>query len=439
MRAADPQGLAYGCGAVSYGAHRTGARPNAPFRLSTTMFYLDRRALASAALSGCVALVACDRSSPVVEPESETGSNSTDSWPEVSARLERAVTPAEPVVPCQGGYTAEACGLEFRFGSLDQIAYDQSFGTWSRDDQVPIASASKWLSAAAIMTLVDEGRLDLDAPISTYWEGLDADHSVITLRQLMSHTSGIVHHTPCANDQIVHTMQQCAQEILSLPLEAKPGTAFFYGAPGFQVAGAIAEKVSGQSWRDLFKERIADPLSMTHTVYGSTKGQFADTTSNPQLAGGGISTASDYYAFLEMMMQRGMFRGRRVLSERAYDAMEHSNTRGVTRYECPLTETDCHAVWPTAGFALGNPATSDWPYGLGNWLLRVDGDCGGILISSPGAYGVHGWIDTVREYRGLLFMNGDYTAAATVFGDLIGILDQRIPQRSIPVTPAMGC
>ncbi|MEK6806396.1 MAG: serine hydrolase domain-containing protein [Pseudomonadota bacterium] len=394
------------------------------------------RVFASAALVGC-AVAGCGL--PSSEVAVQSGRNASGSWPEIDERLQRAVRPAAPGVPCQGGYSAESCGLELRFGSRDQLWYDQSFGEWTRDAQVPIASASKWLTAAAIMTLVDEGTLDLDAPISTYWSGLDADHGAISMRQLLSHTSGMVHHAPCTHDQQIHTLQQCAQEILLLPLAAKPGTTFLYGAPSFQVAGAIAEKVSGQSWRDLFKERIADPLGMTKTLYGSTRGQFADTTSNPQLAGGGISTASDYYAFLDMMMQRGMFQGRRVLSERAYDAMERSNTGGVSRYECPLTEAACYPVWPTAGFALGNPATGSVPYGLGNWLFRVDSDCNGTLVSSPGAYGVHGWIDTIRGYRGLLFMNGDYTASAPIFEDLLSILDQRIPQRTAPEAPLKDC
>lgn len=391
---------------------------------------------ASVALAG-ITVAGCGL--PSSERAAQGGKDELASWPEIDERLQRAVSSSVPAVPCQSGYTAEACGLEVRFGALGQAWYDQSFGVWTLDAQVPIASASKWLSAAAIMTLVDEGLLNLDAPIATYWAGLDVDHAMITLRQLLSHTSGIVHQTACTNDQVVHTLQQCAQEILLLPLAAKPGTTFLYGAPSFQVAGAIAEKVSGLSWRELFKTRLAGPLGMTQTVYGSTKGQFADTTQNPQLAGGGISTVSDYYAFLEMMMQRGTFQGRRVLSELAYAAMERSNTAGVSRYECPLTEADCYAVWPTAGFALGNPATGSVPYGLGNWLFRVDGDCNGTLVSSPGAYGVHGWIDTLRNYRGLLFMNGDYTAAAPLFEDLLSALDQRIPQRSAPETPHAGC
>lgn len=392
------------------------------------------RRLRAATLLAAAALVACGRESSVPSQASA----GTAGWPEIDARLERAVQPAADGAPCQGGYTAEACGLEFRFGPLGTTLYDRAFGAWTPDQRVPIASASKWLTAVAILTLVDQGQLELDAPIAAYWPGLDAAHGAITMRQLLSHTSGIAHQNSCTSDQVGHTMQQCAQEILLEPLVAEPGTMFLYGASGYQVAGAIAERISGQTWRDFFAQRLALPLGLMSTAYGSTNGQFADTTANPQLAGGGISTASDYDVFLQMLMQRGRHRGQQLISERAYAEMERSATRGVTRFECPLTEVDCYAIWPTAGFALGNPAVEDYAYGLGNWLIRVDGGCNGVLVSSPGAYGVHGWIDTQRQYRGLLFMNGNYTAAAEVFADLVGILDHRLPVLAA-ATAAVDC
>lgn len=386
--------------------------------------------MASAALLGCGA----GTSSAPAQNAGAAGR-----WPEIDARLERAVSIRPEGLPCRSGATAEACGLELRFGPVGTLWYDRSFGAWERDRRVPIASASKWLSAAAIMTLVDAGLVELDAPIGTYWPGLDAAHATITLRQLLSHTSGIVHQTACTNDQVVQTLQQCAQQILALPLVAEPGTQFLYGAPSFQVAGAIAERVSGLSWREFFAERLGVPLGMTATAYGSTQGLYADTTQNPQLAGGGISTASDYAAFIEMMLGHGVFRGRRVLSQEAYAQMERSNTANVQRFECPLTEADCYAVWPTAGFALGNPASKHYGYGLGNWLIRMHGACEGTLITSPGAYGAHGWIDTTRGYGGVLFLQGDYTPIAAVFDDLISTLDNRVPQQWTPAAPAAEC
>lgn len=349
-------------------------------------------------------------------------------WPEVDARLEAAVTPSDPATGCE---SAEVCGIEFRFGDVPDRWYDRAFGDWTRDQRVRIASAGKWLVAATMMTLVDDGLLSLDEPIGTYWPNLAPTHAVITTRQLLSHTSGIFHQYACTNDQVVHTLQQCAQEILLMPLVGEPGTIFMYGSSSFQVAGAIAERLTGQSWRELFNERLAHPLGLTQTAFGSTSGTYDDTTQNPQLAGGGISTAAEYYAFLEMMMQRGVYRGRRVLSERSWEEMRRDNAKGAFRFECPLeSEEDCRSVsWGTVGFVLGSPNSRAIPYGLGNFLLRQDAQERGVLMTSPGAYGVRGWIDLERHYRALMFMDGASAASGAIFRDLQPMLEARIPAR----------
>lgn len=358
-------------------------------------------------------------------------SSDQEAWEAVDARLRQAVAPTGEGLECD-----TACGFELRFGRADQhenlpwydLWYDKVFGDWERDRRVAVASASKWLSAAAIMTLVDDGWLALDAPISTYWPGLGAPHANITLRQLLSHTSGISHQHPCVNDQVVQTLQQCAQAILSMPLVDEPGTIFLYGATGFQVAGAIAERVSGVSWAQLFRERLGRPLGMDQTAYGASSGDFEDTQ-NPRIAGGAITTATDHYAFLTMMANRGEYFGVRILSEAAWEEMRRDYTNGVARFECPLPENECHAVWTGAGgFGVGNPVSGRVPYGLGTWLFEIDGAGRGVLMSSPGAWGTHGWIDTRRNYQGLLMMHDTYDAKAkTLFDDLIEILNTRVP------------
>ena len=370
------------------------------------------------------ALLACLVASCGDSSVSSTGKDSTD-WPEIDARLEAAVTPAEPGGGCD---TAEVCGIEFRFGDVPNRWYDRAFGDWERDQRVRIASAGKWLVAATLMTLVDDGVLALDEPIGTYWPGLDAAHAAITTRQILSHTSGIFHQYACTNDQVVHTLQQCAQEILLMPLVAEPGTLFMYGSSSFQVAGAIAERLAGQPWRELFQQRLGEPLGLTQTAFGSTQGTYDDTTQNPQLAGGGISTASEYDAFLEMMMQRGVYQGRRVLSEQAWEEMRRDSARGAYRFECPMAEEDCRAIgWGTVGFVLGSPSSKAIPYGLGNFLLRSDAQERGVLMTCPGAYGVRGWVDMERRYRALMFMDGESAASGAIFRDVLPMLEARIP------------
>lgn len=376
-----------------------------------------------------LALLLCACGEGPLAPGAVTGPGSLADadWSEIDARLQAAV---EPDTEGGGCDSAEVCGLEFRFGRGQEPWYNSSFGEWQPDQRIRVASAGKWLVAATLMTLVDAGVLALDEPIGNYWPGLDPDHSAITLRQLLSHTSGLFPQQACTSDQTVHTLQQCAQEILASPLVAPPGTRFMYGAAGIQVAGAIAEAVTGEPWRELFEQQLAQPLGMSATAFGSTGGQYDDTTQNPQLAGGAISTASDYDRFLEMIAGFGVFRGQRILSEWAWTEMHREQTADAEYLECPLEIEDCRTIrWGTAGFAAGSPTSKYVPYGLGNYLVIVDADGRGLRMSSPGAYGVRGWVDVEYNYRALLFMDGTQQASTAIYEDVLPILEAKIGSR----------
>ena len=94
----------------------------------------------------------------------------------------------------EDGKLPGACLLVVQDG---QTIYDQCFGTYKPDTVVAIASASKWFAAATIMTLVDEGKLSLDDPVSKFLPRFTGKKGQITLRQLLSHTSGSPGHIPC--------------------------------------------------------------------------------------------------------------------------------------------------------------------------------------------------------------------------------------------------
>ena len=91
----------------------------------------------------------------------------------------------------------------------DKVIYRKSFGSHTADKVVPVASASKWLSGALIMTLVDEGKLSLDDTVSKYLPEFGGEKSNITIRHLFSHTSGLPSETRCRNDKRT-TLERCA-------------------------------------------------------------------------------------------------------------------------------------------------------------------------------------------------------------------------------------
>lgn len=99
------------------------------------------------------------------------------------------------------------------------------------------------------------------------------------------------------------------------PLLTRPGSTFAYGGPGFQVAGAVVEAVTGQTWAEVFRQAIAEPLGMTRTYWHHLRLNRIEPlplseTRNPILQGGAISTAADLMRFMGMLSEGGVWGGR---------------------------------------------------------------------------------------------------------------------------------
>ena len=257
----------------------------------------------------------------------------------------------------------------------DQIIFEEASGEYTFGTAVLIASASKWLSATTIMTLVDDDLINLDAPISTYLPNFTGTKGTITTRQLLSHTSGLPSQHLCLAFRSI-SLEQCVNQIATTPLAAPPGAQFFYGEVSFQVAGRIAEVVTGQSWAELFAERIGGPLNMSHTTYG--------TSDNPLLGGGGTSTLYDYGNLVWMHLDAGTFSGERVLSPEAVLEMRRDQTAGAT--------------------IAFSPYNDGRRYGLGNWRDRVDENDNPLQISSQGLFGFTPWLDLERNVAGVFLV-----------------------------------
>jgi len=128
-----------------------------------------------------------------------------------------------------------------------------------------IASNSKQFTAMALMLLEDEGKLKLDDHVSKYIPGISGGDR-ITLRQLLSHTSGLQDFWPqdysFEDMESATTPQHIVDKWAKKPLDFEPGTRWQYSNTGYVVAGMIAEKVSGQSLLTYLRRKIFDPLGM---------------------------------------------------------------------------------------------------------------------------------------------------------------------------------
>ena len=284
-----------------------------------------------------------------------------------------------------------------------KVILRRHYGTFADETVVPIASASKWISAAVIMSVVDEGKLSLDDRVIKYIPSFSGDKSSITIRQLLSHTSGLpadsgLRSSGCLSDRFT-TLAACAGEIAAGPLIAAPGTEFNYGGLSMQVAGRVAEIVEAKPWEEIFQQRIARPLALTTMTYGSS--------ANPFIAGSVRSSLDDYVRFLQMILNRGVVNGRTILSAASVDEMQKDQTRGAAIGFTPYEKY---------GYLdAGLPSTR---YGLGEWRERVDATGRAVEVSSQGAFGFSPWIDKERMLVGVLMLRSSLIQVMPVYLDL---------------------
>jgi D-alanyl-D-alanine carboxypeptidase len=128
-----------------------------------------------------------------------------------------------------------------------------------------IGSISKPIIAMGVMLLVEDGRISLDDKVSKYLEGAPESWKDITVRNLLSHTSGIVREAPGYDPVKVQPDIAVIKTAYSLPLNFKPGEKYEYCNVGYFSLAEIISKVSGKPWSEFLTERIFRPLGMNST------------------------------------------------------------------------------------------------------------------------------------------------------------------------------
>lgn len=259
----------------------------------------------------------------------------------------------------------------------DKVIYDDRYGNIDVANAIPtqenslyrIFSMTKPITATAIMTLYDQGKLSLDDKVSKYipefeqtqvYKEVDGKHSTepqkneMTIRHLLTHTSGIPYGWEKSYTDSIYatkqfmmkdwTIEEMTKDLATVPLKFQPGTKYNYGL-GIDVAGYIVEVVTGQKLDDYFQSVIFDPLRMENTAFyvpEEKKNQMAviythdkdgkiktpdqsqtfEVTKPPKLLLGGaglFSTLGDYEKFCRMLLNKGELNGNRVLSEKAVE------------------------------------------------------------------------------------------------------------------------
>ncbi|ABF40002.1 beta-lactamase [Candidatus Koribacter versatilis Ellin345] len=243
-----------------------------------------------------------------------------------------------------------------------------------------LASVSKPISAVAAMTLVEQHRLDLDAPIQKYCPAFPEKQKPITTRELLSHTSGVRHYRDdemssawTENTKHYDRPSEAFEMFASDPLKFDPGTKFGYSTYGYTVLGCVIEGASGEKFMDYLQKSVLAPAKMTHTLQDNlltiipNRTRYYDTEkdgtvinagymdSSYKLPGGGlISDVTDMSEFMIAMMQHT------IVSQSTVDLMwtpVKTSDGKTSGYGLGFGTGDLHG-WKTISHTGGQKGTS---------------------------------------------------------------------------------
>jgi CubicO group peptidase (beta-lactamase class C family) len=324
-------------------------------------------------------------------------------------------------------------GAYLLIGRNDQIAFAQGFGVQGPGQTTPMSeetifrifSMTKPIVSVTAMTLVEEGKLSVDDPVSKYLPEY-ANLTVIQpdgtskpatkpmlIRHLMSHTSGLIYgfiqpNTPLGKQYAAagegdpsKTAREQAKIFAGLPLAAEPGTAWNYSR-STDVLGAVVEVVSGQPLDVAVRERVTGPLGMTDTRFfqpASASSRFAQAKAQdplyydyavpvPFLQGGGglSSTAEDYLRFTLMLANDGTYKGVQIIKPETLARMRQDETTAEIRSR--------GLFFPAMG-----PLANTMGFGLGFSLVHDDTRQrpGNGTFSWNGIAGTEFWVDPKND------------------------------------------
>jgi CubicO group peptidase (beta-lactamase class C family) len=288
----------------------------------------------------------------------------------------------------------------------DTLIYKKELGTFNSKTSAPIASCSKWLTAALVMQFVDEGKLSLDDKISQWIpEFAKYGKNYITLRHCLSHFTGVDDEGSFLKKMFqrkkFESLEEEVNSFASREIRTNPGTDFWYGNIGLNIAGRVIEVITKKRFDVVIKQKLFNPMTMRRTSFTSLDGMLV----NP--SGGASSTADDYMKFLVMLMNKGKYAGKQILREESVDQLMQIQTTPEKIKYTPKSATG-------------------YNYALGSWVVEeLDGKA--TALACPGLFGTWPMIDFCRGYAYIVFVKsllGEERAGTHI--QLKTIIDEQI-------------
>ena len=289
----------------------------------------------------------------------------------------------------------------------DTLIYKKEIGEFNSKTTAPIASCSKWLTAALVMQFVDEGKLSLDDKIARWIPEFERyGKNYITIRHCLSHFTGADDEGKLLKKLFQRkkfsSLEEEVNSFAAREIRTNPGTDFWYGNIGLNIAGRVLEVISKKKFDVLIKQKLFNPMTMRRTSFTTLDASAI----NP--SGGASSTPDDFMKFLVMLLNKGKYAGKQILSEAAVEQMMQIQSKPQQIKYAPKSATG-------------------YNYALGSWVVE-EKDGKATALASPGLFGTWPMIDLCRGYAYLVFVKNLLgEERAEVHMELKSLIDEKIP------------
>lgn len=274
--------------------------------------------------------------------------------------------------------------------------------------QAPIVRMADWMTAALVMTFVDEGKISLDDKVTKYVPMFGKYmKGYITIRNCLTNTTGM----RVANEGLQELKKafvtvnfQSLEDVVNdyaekRPIQTNPSTEFLYSNLGPNVAARCLEVVAKKPFERLMMERIIRPLKMRATTFESQDGG----ATNP--SGGAYSAGNDYISFLVMLMNKGVAPdGKRILSEKSVQELE---TPQFTTLPVKFLPKELQGAQT----------------GLGCYIT---GSGNSTVLLCPDTFGSAAWIDKCRNYAAVLITAKPEEEKKPLFSSMMNLVNEAL-------------
>jgi CubicO group peptidase (beta-lactamase class C family) len=265
----------------------------------------------------------------------------------------------------------------------DTLIYKKEVGDFNSKTVAPIASCSKWLTAALVMQFVDEGKLSLDDKVTRWLPEFEKyGKNYITIGLCLSHMTGIKDDAKLIQKifqrRAFASLEEEVNSFAAREIRSNPGSDFWYGNIGLNIAARVLEVISKKKFDVLIKQKLFNPMGMRKTTFTT----IDNSAVNP--SGGAQSTADDYMKFLVMLLNKGKNNGQQILSENSVNQLKEI-----------LTTKDKIKYAPKAAEGFN--------YARGSWVIE-EKNGSATALASPGLFGTWPMIDFCRGYAYIVFV-----------------------------------